>query len=69
MISMFSMGNSPSVVGINFSGMFLVISNGNGNMPPISENYINRYVLFIGNALHAYISNGMQILNCLYVDT
>ena len=69
MTSILSMVYSFYVVVICDSIMFLVMSNGNMNMSPVSENNMFISVLYIGDAFHAYIANNIPILHCYFVET
>ena len=69
MTSILSMVYSFYVVVICDSIMFLVMSNGNMNMSPVSENDMFISVLYIGDAFHAYIANNIPILHCYFVET
>ena len=68
MTSILSMVYSFYVVVICDSIMFLVMSNGNMNMSPVSENDMFISVLYIGYILHTLIANNIPIIFCLYVD-
>ena len=62
-------GSLSFLVAINNYSRFSVISNGNGNMCPFSENDPIMFIMSIGDAFHAYISNKVTIIHDLYVDT
>ena len=69
MTSIFSIVYFPYVFVICDSILFLVMSNGNVNISPVSENDLFISVLYIGDAFHAYIANNIPILHCYFVDT
>ena len=60
MISICSMVHYPPVVDIHASGICSIISNGDGNIHPISEKDIIIYFPSIGDKFHAYIENWFQ---------